>query len=399
MKKLMILGAGIYQVPLIKKAKELGLYTIAVSIKGNYPGFAFADEVCYVDTTDIDAVLALAKEKQIDGICTSGTDVAIPAIGKVCDEMGLPGISYQAALMASNKSDMKRCFMEHGVSTAKYFIAHSENEAMDFMDQLEFPVIFKAVDTSGSRGIMRVNEKDVDQVRKAIENIKSVTKKDFFIIEEFIEGVEFGAQALIAKGELKFVMPHGDYVFVGDTGVPVGHYVPYDLPEDVFKESIRQVKLSAQAMQLDNCAMNVDFILKEDQVYMLEVGARAGATCLCEMVEIYYQTDFYKMIIQTALGEELSSINFDHCVPNVCKLFLAEKTGIIEQIEIPKIEDDRIFDLSFDYQPGDHVKKFRIGPDRIGQIIVKGKTLEEAVELMEAVMKDVKVTIREQGEH
>lgn len=394
MKKLMVLGAGIYQVPLIKKAKELGLYTIAVSVRGNYPGFAFADEVCYVDTTDIDAILMLAKEKQIDGICTSGTDVAIPAIGRVCDEMGLPGVSFQAALIASNKSDMKQCFMEHGVSTAKYFVAHSEEEAMQMMDQLEFPVIFKAVDTSGSRGIMRVNEKNPQLVRKAIDNIKSVTKKDFFIIEEFIEGVEFGAQALIAKGELKFVMPHGDYVFVGDTGVPVGHYVPYDLPENIFEESIRQVKLSAKAMQLDNCAMNVDFILKGDKVYMLEVGARAGATCLCEMVEIYYQIDFYKMIIQTALGEELQPIDFKHCVPNVCKLFLAEQTGIVEKIEIPEIDDERIFDLSFDYKPGDHVRKFRIGPDRIGQIIVKGNTLDEATELMDSVMEKVSISIR-----
>ena len=49
MKKLMIMGAGIYQVPLIRKAKDMGIYTIAVSIPGNYPGFAVADEVCHIN--------------------------------------------------------------------------------------------------------------------------------------------------------------------------------------------------------------------------------------------------------------------------------------------------------------------------------------------------------------
>ena len=47
MTKIMILGAGIYQVPLIKKSIELGIYTIVVSIPGDYPGFKYADKVYY----------------------------------------------------------------------------------------------------------------------------------------------------------------------------------------------------------------------------------------------------------------------------------------------------------------------------------------------------------------
>ena len=53
MKKIMILGAGIYQVPLIKTAKKLGLYTIVVSIPGNYPGFELADKVYYENTVNL----------------------------------------------------------------------------------------------------------------------------------------------------------------------------------------------------------------------------------------------------------------------------------------------------------------------------------------------------------
>ena len=92
MKKILILGAGIYQVPLIKKAKEMGLYTIVASIPGNYPGFSYADKVVYENTTSADAILKIAREEKIDGICTTGTDVAVITIGKVCDAMGLRGV-------------------------------------------------------------------------------------------------------------------------------------------------------------------------------------------------------------------------------------------------------------------------------------------------------------------
>ena len=62
-KKLLILGAGIYQVPLIETAKRMGLETIVASIPGNYPGFALADKVVYENTVDKEAMLALAKAR------------------------------------------------------------------------------------------------------------------------------------------------------------------------------------------------------------------------------------------------------------------------------------------------------------------------------------------------
>ena len=97
MKKIMILGAGIYQVPLIRAAKEMGFFVIVVSIKGDYPGFALADKIYYINTTDREAVLKAAVSEKIDGICTTGTDVAVSSIGYVCEHMELSGISEKAA--------------------------------------------------------------------------------------------------------------------------------------------------------------------------------------------------------------------------------------------------------------------------------------------------------------
>ena len=82
---------------MIKKAKELGLYTIVVSIPGNYPGFALADKIVYENTVNYEKILEIAKREKIDGIVTAGTDVAVITIGKVCDEFGLTGISFEAA--------------------------------------------------------------------------------------------------------------------------------------------------------------------------------------------------------------------------------------------------------------------------------------------------------------
>ena len=120
MKKIMILGAGIYQVPLIRAAKEMGLTVIVASIKGDYPGFALADKVHYINTTDREAILKAAVSEKIDGICTTGTDVAVASIGYVCEKMGLSGISKEAADLVTDKAKMKEAFQKGGVSASRF---------------------------------------------------------------------------------------------------------------------------------------------------------------------------------------------------------------------------------------------------------------------------------------
>lgn len=391
MKKLMVMGAGIYQVPLIKKAKEMGIETIVVSIPGNYPGFAIADRIYYENTVDYEKVLEIAKKEQIDGIVTAGTDVAVITIGKVCEEMGLSGIGFEAAKIASNKILMKQKYEEYGVRTARFRQLHFTDDVLEKTKGLQFPLIFKAVDSSGSRGIIRVNSKEEFEQARLI--VKENSKTDSYIVEEFIEGKEFGAQAFVYHGKVQFILPHGDYVFQGDTGVPIGHYAPYDLSEEQLEDTRNQLTKAIAAMHLDNCAVNADFIMKDGKTYVLELGGRSGATCLAELVSIYYGYDYYEKLILAALGEDLEFPQ-EQANPNASMLLRSEKDGIITKIaDGNEPGDDGLVEVQFDYKVGEAVKKFHVGPHRIGHIITKGETLEQAVHTLEKAMEKIQITV------
>lgn len=386
----MIMGAGIYQVPLIKRAKEMGIHTIAVSIPGNYPGFAVADEICHINTVDYESVLEVAREKQIDGIVTAGTDVAVITIGKVCDEMGLTGLSFEAARIASDKMLMKECYEANDVRTARFRKVYFEDDLAEAIKDLNYPLIFKAVDSSGSRGITRVNKEE--DIPAAVETVKAVTRKKYYIVEEFIIGEEFGAQAFVYGGKLQFVLPHGDYVFMGDTGVPVGHFAPYELSEEVLKDVYEQTEKAIKAMKLDNCAINADFIMKDNKTYVLEIGGRSGATCLAELVSIYYGYDYYEKIIQAALGEA-PEFPQEKAVPNASKLLMSDRDGVIRSIADHNPENENIYEVMFDYRVGEAVKKFKVGPHRIGHVVTKGETLEEATKTLEEALKNIEIRV------
>jgi len=126
-KRLMILGAGTYQVPLIKKAKDKGLTVIVVSPNGNYPGIKLADIHIDIDTTDEENIIKAAVKYKISGITTTGTDVCVPSLGRVVDELGLAGTGYEAACKSMDKILMKQAFVEYNVLTAKFDFFKSES--------------------------------------------------------------------------------------------------------------------------------------------------------------------------------------------------------------------------------------------------------------------------------
>ena len=398
MKSLLILGAGIYQVPLIKTAKRMGIHTIVASIPGNYPGFELADEVLYENTVDYEAILKIAKDRNVDGIVTTGTDVAVITIGKVCDALGLTGLSARAAEIASNKLLMKRAYEANGVRTARFRqIPINQEDYDDLIKDLRYPLIFKSIDSSGSRGITRVDSRsEFDAARK---NAVNNTRSDSFIVEEFIEGEEYGAQAYVQNGRIEFILPHGDYVFHGDTGVPIGHFAPYKLSDEVIEDTRIQLTGAIEAMGLDNCAINADFILSEGKCYVLEIGGRSGATCLAELVALYYDFDYYEKIIRVALGEHVDFVPGAKAhttgVPNACMLLTSDKDGIIESQMDENPVNDNIVDVQFDYKPGDKVHKFRVGPHRIGHVITKGSTLEEAVDTLHTALDNIHICVKE----
>ena len=371
MKKIMILGAGTYQVPLIRTARRMGLYTIVVSIPGDYQGFTLADKICELDTRDRDGVLEAAREEQIDGICTSGTDVAVSTIGYVCEKMGLSGIPREAAAILTDKALMKEAFLKGGVSASTGMRAYSLTEARAEAERIGYPVVVKRVDSSGSRGITVVEHPE--RLEEAYYRAAKRSARDYVLVEGFIKGTEIGVDGFVQEGQLVFLAPHTKFVYMGkNTTIPVGHAFPYTCSREVYDEIGRQMQLAVTASGADQCSVNADVFVDGNKVSIIEMGGRTGATCIPELISIYYGFDFYEKMIRSALGEQ-AEFDYTGRQPCMAKLILSPVEGRISHINIEGLRrlEEQGVTVSLDFPVGHKVFAMEDGTDRIGHVIAR----------------------------
>ena len=390
MKRLLINGAGRGNLGLIKSAKNMGVYTIVTGMAG--PCHAFADKSYpEVHPGHPDEVLEVAQQEKIDGAAITCNDMGLESVGRCNDVLHLQGIKEEVAKCAANKLYMKEKLVANGVRTARFMNIHNEAELNDAVKSLEFPVIVKATDLQGSRGICIVREED--KLKSAYEEVMSLTHKDFCIVEEFIEGTEFGAQAFVYHGEVLFVLPHGDETMMCKTAVPVGHYMPYAMSDALAADVDLQARKAIAALGLDNCAVNIDFISRGDQAYIIELTGRGGANGLTDITSRYFGIDYYEMIVLTALGGDPREVYAKGlAAPRavIYKMLTSDKAGIAKSVTIPTLPDT---DIIMFIKAGDEVRSFTNSNDDIGQVVVSGVDLDECNQKIEKAIQSINVEL------
>lgn len=385
-KKLLINGAGRGNLGLVNAARNLGVYTIVTGQAG--PCLALADKTYpSVHPGHPDEVLRVAQQENVDGVTITCNDMGLESVGRCCDVMHLQGLTEEVARSSTNKLLMKELLVDSGVRTARFKLIHTLEELESASSELELPVVVKATDLQGSRGICIVRE--ANKLGPAFNEVMSLTQKDFCIVEEFIEGIEFGVQAFVYHGEILFLLPHGDNTVMCKTAVPIGHYMPYETSDSLAMDISSQTKRSIAALGLDNCAVNIDFISRGDKAYVIEITGRGGANGLTDITGKYFGINYYEMIVLTALGEDPRALfNKRLEIPRaaISKMITSNISGIAKRVIAPTLPDT---EFTFFISAGSEVRAFTNSNDDIGQIVVSGVDLVECQNKIDIAEKSI----------
>lgn len=381
-KKLMLLGGIRYLLPVIKAAHEQGYYVITADYIPDNIAHKYSDEYVNVSIIDKEAVLKVAREKQIDGIMSFGVDPGVVSASYVQTQMGLPSFGpFESVEILQNKDKFRAFLTEHGFNVPKAKGYSKIEDAMADASIWEYPIIVKPTDAAGSKGVTRVDEPS--QLKVAVEYAFDKSLSGHIIIEDFIEkqGCSSDTDSFSVDGKLKFVSFCAQRFDLNATNP----YTPaaYSWPSTFTKE--QEAYLTSEIQRLITLlGMKTNVYNIETRVgtngkpYIMELTPRGGGNRLCEMLRYATGVDMITAMTRYIVGDSVPTIEQKPYNGHWAEIILhADKDGFFDYLEISKDLPAEIVEEDLWVKQGDKVESFEGANNAIGTLVLRFQSAEE----------------------
>lgn len=386
-KRVLFLGAPVFQIPVVQKAKEMGLYVGIVDIDGNAPAFPFADEHFICSIRDNDAVLRIAHEFKPDGIVIGALDTSVPTGARVCEALSLPGNTVEAAINSTDKVKMLEAFERAGVAHPLYCVV-KKDEIESFSMPLPYPVISKPIDSAGGRGISIIHSDE--ELRDAMLFSSQAGLSGDILVEEYLNGCEVSVEVLVVEGK-PHVIQITDKITSGEPNFfEIGHSQPSTLSNCV-KERIKELASRAVlAVGLKNSPAHVEIMLTQQGPKMIELGARLGGDCITTYLADNSVSGvcMAQATIELALGMSPDVSRYADSGLCAAVLFIPAEEGVLSGVcgldEAKK--SDGLIEMRITGRIGKHYYKAVDDTARFGYAVCVGDTTSAALEKCRAAV-------------
>ena len=424
---ILILGAGLMQKPAILSARELGYKVCVVDADSKAVCVPLADEFKQIDLKDKDGIFKYAdflKKTENGGLAavfTAGTDFSA-SVSYVCEKTGLCAHSFEAALNASIKTQMRDCFKKAGVPSPDFVRVSKDDISEELLPQIlnkiNFPFVVKPVDNMGARGcrLVRSEQEFLTSLKTAVE----CSRTGFAIVEEFMDGEEYSIDALVYNGTFTitgFAVRHIKYQ---PYFIEVGHTMPAVLDKKIHDELISVFALGAKSLGLTCGAAKADIKYTAKGPMIGEIAARLSGGYMSGWTYPYASSlNLTKEAILIACGKkpqelEKNRVPVDYnCAATglnqpyelfevPCKRTSAERAwisipGTVEYIEnINDFTDRAVFDSlpRATVTLGSQVDFPRNNVEKCGNIIAVSHSREAAIQAAEDAVSNVFITLK-----
>ena len=397
-KKVLLLGGSNFQLPSVQTAKRMGYYAITCDYLPNNPGHRFADEYHNVSTTDRQAVLELAKKLKIDGIVCYASDPAAPTAAFVAQEMGLAGQPYDSVEILSNKDKFREFLAQNNfhVPRARGF-SRIENALNDFHN-FTLPVMVKPVDSSGSKGVSKIERKE--QLKNAAEYALGFSRAKRFIVEEYVEkdSYQIAGDGFSVNGKLEFRCFANEHFENSGANpfVPIGESFPYSKPSAIHDKIHNEIQRLLTLLGMGTGAYNFDVRLNgRGQTVLMEVAPRNGGNLIAQVIKYATGVDMVEYTLKAAMGEDCSDLKM--AAPKnfwSCYMVHSKAGGILQSVTIDEnFKKNNVVEFEMFFKNGERVEAFTGSGGTLGAMILRFSSMDEMLYKMDNMREFVKVEI------
>jgi len=299
--KIAVIGANEPLIPFYRQAKALGYEIIGIAIEKGAVCKKYCDRFYPISFADKDAVVDVCRKEKVDGIISFSLESALPTVVYVAQKLGLVSNSEESIKLTQSKFAQRQTLEKAGIPVPKYYLIESRAD-LDKVD-CHFPVIVKPVDSGGSQGICKVEDKA--KLEEAYNYAISYSRSSKAIIEEYIDGREFSVEFISHQGKHYFLQITDKVTSGAPRFVEMQHHQPADIPASVWERIKTMVADALTALKIENSASHTEIKWNSnDELFIIETGARMGGDYISsDLVRLSTGYDFVEGAIKLAVGK------------------------------------------------------------------------------------------------
>lgn len=374
---LLILAASTYQLDVITAAKRMGYYVITTDNIPSNPGHRLADKSYSIDITDKDAVLAIARREQIDGVIAACTDVGVPTAAFVSHHCNLVGPPWPESQILTNKSLFRRFLCEAGFLIPEYFEVTKNVPVSEHIFK-DNKWIIKPDYSSGCKGIFIIDS--FADFEEYLPDCLAFSPNGIAVMEQFFDGHQGTCEGIVRNGQISNSIVTDRQTVDPPFVVTSGHCIPSRIKDIFLQDLLAQLNRIFSLLRVNNCLFDCDFVIHNDRVYLLEVAPRLGGNSLSKLLQQALHFDIVEYGIRLACGNAPENVSFPKPAPTAILILGSSSSGRLRYNEEGYVWAKKqawVKHLTFDYPPGSQVPPFINGRNRIGESLISAPSREK----------------------
>lgn len=372
MKKLLVLGTSHSQLDLVKVAKDMGIYVVAVGMSEEDIAVKYVDKYIKGNILDTEKIDAIVKEENIDAIFTLGLEIALPVMTKVSIDNNLRSFITEESLEKfANKYVWRR---EIGDIPANIY-AVSGSKVEDFLTFDRYPAVLKPADGSGQRGVREVA--NYEEVRELFDDSISYSKKKLLILEEYAPGDEISVNAFMYNGKLAFYVI-SDRISYDEYpgGIVKEHHIPSKYDNEEVRAKIEQlIETVSEKMDYQNGHVYYQLKVSGNSPKLIEFTPRYDGCHMWNLIKHSMGINLIKASLEWLLygkSEEIENYTYNMKDGKYKTVFISDKPATIIDRANYHVPDNCQY-LNWYYENGDKVKKVTGYMEKAGYYIIREK--------------------------
>ena len=394
MKKLMILGGGPNQLPLIKAAKKNGYCVALCDCSENAPGVELADEFYLVSIMDKEAVFEATKAAKADGII-SNSEPAMPIVAYVGNALGLPSNDYELISSMTDKFRFRTLLKENGFSVPGFGSAETYEEAKRLFGNLNKPLMIKPAESSGSRGVAKLE--DNNNLKACFDDAKSFSRNGMVILEEYIANTcehIVGGDIFVCNGQVIFWGLMSCIRNECSPLEPMGKAFPAILTEEQAGLIKAEISNVVRKLGIKFSTINVEAMInKRGEVCFIELNPRNGGNYIPDALKSATGFDVFNATVRAAVGENVDPDHGEQCIPYITYQVNGKESGTLKSVCFS--DDIRAFIEAYlpDIDVGEPVEPFINADKRLGVLMLKFDSIEQRDKILEDIEDHIFVEV------